>query len=141
MRSPQLLAAGSVGINMTPMIDVVFLLIIFFLVSSHLAKQENAIKLDLPTATSVLADQSEQDKLVINVLPSGDFSVAGGSISIERLTQMMRQRHRESGGQLQVRIRTDRLVPYEKIEPILGAAAECGCTDIVFAAFEDLRPR
>ncbi|MCA9180756.1 MAG: biopolymer transporter ExbD, partial [Planctomycetales bacterium] len=45
MRTPKLLAAGSASINMTPMIDVVFLLIIFFLVSSHLAKQENQVEL------------------------------------------------------------------------------------------------
>ncbi len=41
---------------MTPMIDVTFLLIIFFLVSSHLAKQENFLKLDLPTAAAGAVD-------------------------------------------------------------------------------------
>ena len=48
MRVPSNLRSGSLGFNMTPMIDVVFLLIIFFLVSSHLAKQE--VQMPLPLA-------------------------------------------------------------------------------------------
>jgi len=52
MRVVSNLSRGSLGFNMTPMIDVVFLLIIFFLVSSHLAQQETQLELDLPEATS-----------------------------------------------------------------------------------------
>ena len=40
------------GVDLTPLIDVVFLLIIFFLVSSHLAKQEGQLELPLPEAES-----------------------------------------------------------------------------------------
>ncbi len=43
---------GRLDVKMTPMIDIVFLLIIFFLVSSHLAKQEVQLDLDLPAAES-----------------------------------------------------------------------------------------
>ena len=43
---------GEVGFNMTPMIDIVFLLIIFFIVSSHLARQETQLELALPAASS-----------------------------------------------------------------------------------------
>ena len=43
MRCPTNIARGSVGFNMTPMIDVVFLLIIFFLVASHLSQKERII--------------------------------------------------------------------------------------------------
>ena len=52
MRSVSNLARGSVSFNMTPMIDVVFLLIIFFLVSSNLAQQEVHLEIDLPDAAS-----------------------------------------------------------------------------------------
>ena len=52
MRTPNHTQDGGVHFNMTPMIDVVFLLIIFFLVSSHLAKQEVHLELPLPAADS-----------------------------------------------------------------------------------------
>ena len=50
MRVPLSNRRHRLEMNMTPMIDVVFLLIIFFLVSSHLQKQEAHAELDLPTA-------------------------------------------------------------------------------------------
>ncbi len=58
MRLPNQSGRHSVGANMTPMIDVVFLLIIFFLVSSHLARQENRLPLDLPVASTYGPDRS-----------------------------------------------------------------------------------
>ena len=71
MRVPSNLSRGSVGFNMTPMIDVVFLLIIFFLVSSHLARQEVQLDLDLPPATSGHAPEEDESvrRVVVNVLP------------------------------------------------------------------------
>ena len=59
MRVPANISRGSLGFNMTPMIDVVFLLIIFFLVSSHLAQQEVQLELDLPGAGT--GQRAEQD--------------------------------------------------------------------------------
>ncbi|MBT6848587.1 MAG: biopolymer transporter ExbD, partial [Planctomycetaceae bacterium] len=52
MQTPRYARSKETGFNMTPMIDVVFLLIIFFLVSSHLARQETQLELDLPEASS-----------------------------------------------------------------------------------------
>ena len=63
---------------MTPMIDVVFQLIIFFLLSSHLAKQETQLALPLPAAESGRPTQpSEQPRLTVNVLADGTLLVAG----------------------------------------------------------------
>ena len=68
MHIPRYKPYQKLGFNMTPMIDVVFLLIIFFLVSSHLAKQETQIELALPTAVSASDDDFEdKPRLTINI--------------------------------------------------------------------------
>ena len=78
MRLPQRHGPASVGINMTPMIDVVFQLIIFFLVSSHLAKQEAQLPLPLPVADSSAAPQPTPARhVVVNVLNDGTLLLAG----------------------------------------------------------------
>jgi len=136
MRSPKLLSSGSVSINMTPMIDVVFLLIIFFLVSSHMAKQENLIELDLPTAASGLEDASPRENITVNILANGQWQIAGSSVDEQSLPARLRQRQMSSSQPLQLRIRTDRDVPYERIEPVLRAAAVVGLGDIVFSVYE-----
>ena len=70
MRIPNNHSRGSVGFNMTPMIDIVFLLIIFFLVSSHLARQETQLELDLPAAASGhrAEDDDRARRVIVNVL-------------------------------------------------------------------------
>ena len=140
MRSPQLLASGSTSINMTPMIDVVFLLIIFFLVSSHLAKRESNVKLDLPTAQSGLDEDTESTMVVVNVLADGSWQVAGDRVNLPRLNQLLIRIARQSAEPLRLKIRTDSEVGYSRIEPVLQAASKAGIGDIVFAVLEGPRP-
>jgi len=137
MRTPKLLSAGSASINMTPMIDVVFLLIIFFLVSSHLAKQENQVELALPTAASALDDPATRETLTVNVLASGQWQIAGVNVDERSAPAKLRQRVMQTGEPLRLRIRTDRQVPYARIEPLLREAAEAGIGDIVFSVYQE----
>ena len=141
MQVPNSSLRGSVGFNMTPMIDVVFLLIIFFLVSSHLARQEAQMELPLPIADSSVEPQNEAaPRLTVNVLGDGALLLAGRRTRPEDLQQRLRQRLEEEGGELEVRIRSDRSVPYQVVEPIMLACARAGVWDVTFAVYrsEDL---
>jgi biopolymer transport protein ExbD len=140
VRSPKLIAVGTAKISMTPMIDVVFLLIIFFLVSSHLAQQESQIPLDLPTATSGLDELMARESMVVHVLPDGSWMMAGASVSVQDLDLILGKRVRETDQPLQLRIRTDRNVPYERLEPILQASVRNGIGDVVFSVIGDHSP-
>ena len=137
MKTPKLLASGTASINMTPMIDVVFLLIIFFLVSSHMAKQENMLQLDLPNAVSGLDDVVDRDTLVVNVLASGEWQIGGADVSAQAIPASFRRGMMAASQPLRLKIRTDKNVPYERIEPLLQMATEFGIGDIVFSVDED----
>ncbi|MFN3190730.1 MAG: ExbD/TolR family protein [Aureliella sp.] len=137
MRSPQLLAGGTATINMTPMIDVVFLLIIFFLVSSHLAKQENSVELNLPEALSGMDDEKNREVMTVNVLANGSWLVAGAKVEREALRGLMEQRIGSEQEPIRLRIRTDQKAAYERLEPILSEASRLGIGDIVFSVYED----
>lgn len=136
VRVPNYRGTQSVNINMTPMIDVTFLLIIFFLVSSHLAKQENFIKLDLPTANTGMADLSDRPTLTVQVLATGEYQVAGQSMSLDQIRRAIGVRSRTEGLPIRVRIRTDRAANYEHIAPVLKFCAATGCS-VVFAVYGD----
>ncbi len=123
---------------MTPMIDVVFLLIIFFLVSSHLAKQETRPALDLPTAGPQLPTVDSAERLTINVSADGVLAVSGAAVDLQRLTELMRRHVDLHGDAAAVRIRTDRSVPYAQVEPLLQTAADAGVAHIAFAVREEL---
>ncbi|PQO40150.1 ExbD/TolR family protein [Blastopirellula marina] len=136
------LRPGQFDFNMTPMIDVVFLLIIFFLVSSHLAKQESQLPLPLPTAetgTEIVDDQ--RPRVVVNVEKDGRILLAGKSVTLEEIGQRLQVQRNRDGDDLEVRIRCDRSVPYEFVKPIMLAAAEAGVWNVNFAVIrpEDAR--
>ena len=138
MRVARNLSPGSLGFNMTPMIDVVFLLIIFFLVSSHLARQEIQLELDLPEAASGRrADEDEVRRVVVNVLPQaqpeGRIMVGGRLMNVDRLARLISYESQHSRRPLEVRIRSDRRVPYRVIEPIMIACARSGVWNVTFA--------
>ena len=142
MRVPNHLRGSRPSVNMTPMIDVVFQLIIFFLVSSHLAKQEAQLPLPLPVAASGDKEGDQTNpRVTVNVLADGQLSLAGKHVSVRELQQRLHTRLAESGADLEVRIRSDRAVAYQHVEPILLACARAVIWNVAFAVYrpEDAR--
>jgi biopolymer transport protein ExbD len=137
MKIPTYRGTSHVSINMTPMIDVTFLLIIFFLVSSHLAKQENFIELALPKSTSGLMDTKERSTLTIQVLETGRYRVGAQEVVLDQVRRAIQQRNSDDADLVRVRIRTDKKTPYEYIASLLRICALTGNSDVVFAVYEE----
>ena len=134
MRVPSNLGRGDVGFNMTPMIDIVFLLIIFFLISSHLAKQDVQLQMDLPSAQSGerLEDENVR-RAVVNVLADGAILFAGQEIDVDKLQDLIAQRRKQHGEDFEVRIRSHRDVQYRFFEPVMLACARAGVWNVKIA--------
>jgi biopolymer transport protein ExbD len=140
MKVPQYRPSGGTTISMTPMIDIVFLLIIFFLVSSHMASRETAHPIDLPSATTALATESVSPDATLNILLDGAMQLQGESIQMEGLAPALR-RIVGADGPIQLRIRTDRTLPYEQVERVLVECSQAGVTDLVFGVFGEKTQR
>ncbi len=139
MRAPQSVGNGTATINMTPMIDVVFLLIIFFLVSSHMAQRENHVQLNLPNATTGNQDE-QRESLTVNILADGSWQSGGVSVHEQELANILRKRSASIGGPLALKIRMDRDVTYDRLEPVLAIAVQLGIADVAFSVYEEKRP-
>lgn len=123
--------------NMTPLIDVVFLLIIFFLVSSHLARQETQLELNLPSAVSSHEAAAEsRPRVSVNVLADGRILLGSAESDPAEITERLRFERDRSGDDMEVRIRSDRTVPYGNVEPVLLACAEAGIWNVTFAVYK-----
>ncbi len=128
----------TVGFNMTPMIDVVFLLIIFFLVSSHLAQRENRIEVSLPDAASGQRDvPTPNPRLTLTVQADGKIWLSGKPTDLKQLDSYLEARREQLGDDLEVRIRCDRTVPYRTVEPLLASAARAQIWNVIFAVVSD----
>ena len=143
MHVPTNLSRAGLGFNMTPMIDVVFQLIIFFLVSSHLVQQDTQMEseeLNLPKAESGQPTEEDQvRRVVVNVVPDpesgGHFVVGGRPMNSEELRKLIRY-GKQADRQMEVRIRADRTVPYRVVEPLMVACARSGIWKVTFAVVE-----
>ena len=138
MQIPQHNSNRKYGFNMTPMIDVVFLLIIFFLVSSHLSRQESQLELDLPTASSSQDDtDQETPRLTINVKADGSMLLAGRPITREQLKSRFLEARKKEGDNIEVRIRGSRLTAYSEVEPIMLACTGAKIWNVTFAVYRE----
>ena len=137
MRVPLSNRRSRLEMNMTPMIDVVFLLIIFFLVSSHLQKQEAHAELDLPSAETGNENiQTDNRTLTVNISSrQANFQIAFGAriVPPSKLVSQLRGELKRAKGKLEVRIRGDRTIPYRVVEPILASCAELNIWNVQFA--------
>ncbi len=134
MRVPTRHRSTGLDFQMTPLIDIVFLLIVFFVVSSHLARQETQLQLDLPQASTGQRPQVDENRrLVVNVLPDGTLRVAGREVAPDQLRQIIDYERQTARERLEVRVRSDQEVPYGLVEPILLACARSGVWNVSFA--------
>lgn len=137
MRAPCFGRSRSIKFNVTPLIDVVFLLIIFFLVSSHLARQETQLEVALPAASSVReAEDTSIARVTINVRADGEVLLGSEAIARDELSRRLKVERQETSANLEVRIRADRELAYHHVEPLLLACAEAQIWNVSFAVIE-----
>lgn len=143
MKVPRLAERGAVGINMTPLIDVVFQLLIFFLVSSHLSKQEAQMALPLPSAMTgaEAAAEDERPRVTLNVLSDGSLVLVGRHIAVAELGERLQVVVAEQGPEVELRVRADREVPYRHVEPVLLASSRAGLANVTFAVVDSTEQR
>lgn len=118
-------------LNLTPMIDVVFLLIIFFMVGAKFA-DERDIKLQVPAVGQVAPNASVGDRRVINVLRDGRILFNENQVTLDELTGRLlsaRQQH----AQLTVAVRGDAEGAFQNVASVLGACRAAGISDMAIS--------
>jgi biopolymer transport protein ExbD len=97
--------------DLTPMIDVVFLLIIFFMTTARFAEETRA-ELDLPQERGEQQEVTEEAGMIVNVRADGTIVVDTDELTPDELTEAVRAEidrlHGRSGQQLKLMIRADR---------------------------------
>jgi len=119
------------GFDLTPMIDVVLLLIIFFMLTAQFAKSLNT-PLDLPTEPGERAPAGGESELVIDILRDGTLRVEGNNVGIERLMQMLaadQNQAKARSSRLDVLVRADRRCPAAHLNGLAGQMASLGIRD------------
>jgi biopolymer transport protein ExbD len=86
-------------VNMTPIIDMVFLLLIFFLVATKFADIERDVRVHPPASRNARAITDIPSEIIINISRDGDFRIAGQSRSLSDIDQLLARAGREQARQ------------------------------------------
>ncbi len=124
-------------INLTPLIDVIFLLLIFFLVAARLDQAERQMDVPLPSAASALPMVSEPNELVVNIDKSGNYIVSGNRLDADGLERAIRQALADNPTNLTVMIRGHRAVEFQVPVTAMDICLRCNAGYAVSIAEEE----
>jgi biopolymer transport protein ExbD len=131
-------------LNLTPMIDIVFQLLVFFMVASHLANTErDPLQLPEPVKSQAKAVQ-EPEQLVINLFSDSQGQIRKIKANADLVRDMpalvdllLRVGPRLGARDGSVILRADRNMEFSQIEKVLQAIANAGVTSVHIAAAQD----
>jgi len=122
-----------VSFQITPMIDMTFLLLIFFMVTQRITEQELSVPVELPVAVSA-ADPERTERDIINIDGEGQYYIGDHPASQEEVLEHLRVKF-ENFPPLQIYLRADQDTPAKKIREFVEMATEVGAIDLIFGVY------
>ncbi|MGD1916548.1 MAG: ExbD/TolR family protein [Phycisphaerales bacterium] len=113
------------SIEMTPIIDMVFLLLIFFLVATTYQQSERELAIALPEAEAAGPISTMLREIIININAQGEIIVGGQAISLEELRSLVADAVQVNPDQ-KVSVRGDKDLPYGTIARVLDVCKAAG---------------
>jgi len=117
------------SLNLTPMIDVVFLLIIFFMVATKFTELEQNIDLQVPEVAQAGKSSPPAQPLVVSVFAEGRVELDGEPLTLEELTSRLATA-RSQRQETSVVIRGDGQCPFQDVAAVLGACRQANISEL-----------
>ena len=134
-------------VELVPLIDCVFLLLIFFMCSATMSKLDAPTEVRLPVATNAAKQKDPSRRGVVNVMKEGErtpageratadrpFLVFGKLVNDEGLTKLMEEQLKVEPS-MRLYLRADREVKFAIVRRAMSACAAAGVSDVIFATY------
>ncbi len=121
-------------VNITPLVDVVFLLLIFFMVSTTFDRQSE-LNIELPEANGEITE-TEKKEIEIFIKQDGQYVINGQILVNSKIDTLIRNLREKSGGDesLRVIISADKQSTHQAVMTAMDAARQVGLIHITFSA-------
>ena len=120
------------GIQLAPLVDVLLLLLIFFLMTWNAARSENELDVKVPKASAAKEKTAPIGDVVVNVKADGNVVVNRRTLTGPELGELLKSLVRLNSEQAVV-IRGDEAGAYKNIIGVLNICTEAGITNVAFA--------
>ncbi|QDT02618.1 Biopolymer transport protein ExbD [Rubripirellula lacrimiformis] len=116
-------------LSLTPLIDVVFLLLIFFLVTSEFEDEERRLDIVLPSATSAVPMTGKPREVIVDIDATGTFYVGGQATTLDELRGVLETAVANNPTNQSVVIRADRETSFQPVVSVMDACNRTGVSD------------
>jgi biopolymer transport protein ExbD len=120
------------AINLTPMIDIVFNLIIFFMVCTRFTDVERNVDLSVPQVEGAAGRSQVQRSRTINVFRDGSIVLDSQPVTLTELRSVLAAANRQVEG-LEVTIRGDGFAHYQSVASVITACRDAGISEFGIA--------
>jgi biopolymer transport protein ExbD len=119
--------------NMSPMIDMVFLLLIFFIVAAQIIDEKP--KVLIPSAINAKVPEDSKNRLMITITDDEKYFIRQNLVSFEELQKYLADEVNKNP-KLRVLIRADQDLKYKVSEKVMNICADVGANDLIYAVLE-----
>ncbi|MFG0268303.1 MAG: ExbD/TolR family protein [Rhodopirellula sp. JB055] len=116
-------------LSLTPLIDVVFLLLIFFLVTSEFEDEERQLDIVLPSATSAVPMTSKPREVVVDIDADGTVYLRGKATPLKELEQLLQKAVASNPTNQTVVIRADQNASFQPVVNVMDVCNRTGVSD------------
>jgi len=117
------------SLSLTPLIDVVFLLLIFFLVATRFEEEERELDVLLPEASEAQPLTSKPREMFVNIDDKGRYFVTGRVVTLDQLFPILKAAWVNNPGRASVVIRADKRCRWEFVVAVMNACNKANIRD------------
>ncbi|MFT4900907.1 MAG: biopolymer transport protein ExbD [Lentimonas sp.] len=121
--------------DLTPMIDVVFLLIVFFMTVASVITSE-VVQIELPIADQSVVPDERKDRFVATISYDGTLHNGKTQIELSELKELV-ARQVAGNPNAPILLRVDAMAPFEFTRDVMAVCAEAGAFNLIFSNTQD----
>ena len=125
-----------IGFQLAPMIDMTFLLLVFFMVTTKISKEQIKVDIKLPTAANAVVPSDLSDRDIISIDSAGQYFVGQKPVDKKQLTAHLKQRFKDTPP-LRLYVRADLQTHGKQIKELMKIASEAGAINVIFGTYKD----
>jgi len=125
-----------IGFQLAPMIDMTFLLLVFFMVTTRISKEQVKVDIKLPTAANAVIPSDLSDRDIISIDAAGAYFIGQKPANKKELAAYLKQRFKNTPP-LRLYVRADQKTHGKQIKELMKIASEAGAINVIFGTYKN----
>lgn len=123
---------ADVGFELTPMIDLVFLLVAFFMSLASVITAD-LIEVTIPVAAEAKVSEEKRDRQYVSIKEDGSLFFGHLQLNYDELAEHLAKAREENPG-VRIYLRADADTPHRYVNEVMASCGQAGIFDLIFAA-------